>query len=124
MPVIIISGQPGCGSSTTAKLLAKKLKSKHLSVGDYNKKIAKKYANHKSETHRSIKFWQTKHGSSRKFHSDSDKMAIMVAKKGNVAIDAKLGIHFLKNFSNFTVWLWAPRNVRAERYAKRDETSL
>ena len=48
MPVIVISGKPGCGSSTTAKLLAKKLNLRHFSLGDYNKAHAKKA---KDQTH-------------------------------------------------------------------------
>lgn len=121
MPVIVISGQPGCGSSTTAKLLAKKLKLKHFSVGDYNKSHANIQT---KETDKSITFWKTRKGSSKKFHIDSDEIAKSYAKKGNIVIDGKLTVRMLKGFYDLSVWLKAPRNIRAQRYAKRDNTSI
>ena len=38
--VITISGEPGAGKSTTAKLLAKKLSCKHYSTGDFMRDMA------------------------------------------------------------------------------------
>ncbi|MBI2579202.1 MAG: cytidylate kinase family protein [Candidatus Aenigmarchaeota archaeon] len=120
MPVIVISGQPGCGSSTTAKLLAKKLRLKHFSVGDYNKSHVRKGR----ETEKSIVMWKTRKGASKKFHIDSDALAKEYAKKGNIVIDGKLQIKLAKGFYDFSVWLKAPKKVRAERYARRDKITL
>ncbi|HLD38978.1 MAG TPA: cytidylate kinase family protein [archaeon] len=117
MPVIVISGKPGCGSSTNAKLLAKKLKLKHFSVGDYNKRHAKKA---KKETDKSIEMWHLDKKTLNRFHHDSDKLANDVAERGNVVIDGKLGIHLIKKH-DLTVWLTASKKVQAERYAKRDK---
>ena len=120
MVVIVISGQPGCGSSTTAKLLAKKLKLKHFSVGDWNKKHIKKAR----ETEKSILMWKTRKGSSRKFHIDSDDLAKKYAKKGNIVIDGRLQIRLARGYYDFSVWLWAPKNVRAQRVSRRDNISV
>lgn len=120
MPVIVISGKPGCGSSTVAKLLAKKLKLKHFSVGDYNKSHSKA----KKETDKSIEVWKTNTGSSKKFHLDSDKLAAKTARKGNVVIDGKIGVKMLKGYYDFSVWLKAGKGIRAKRYAKRDNSTF
>ncbi|MEM4336527.1 MAG: nucleoside monophosphate kinase [Candidatus Woesearchaeota archaeon] len=40
--IITITGPPGSGKSTVAKILAKKLKFKHYSAGDFRRAIAKK----------------------------------------------------------------------------------
>lgn len=117
MPVIVISGQPGCGSSTTAKLLAKKLKLKHFSVGDYNKSHVKTGA---GETEKSILMWKNKRYASRKFHLNSDELAKRHAKRGNIVIDGKLQIRLSSGSYDLGVWLKAPKAVRAERYSKRD----
>lgn len=116
MVVIVISGKPGCGSSTNAKLLAKKLKLKHFSLGDYNKRHAKKA---KKETDKSIEMWHLDKKTLNKFHHNSDRFANEIAKKGNVVIDAKLGVHLIKTH-DLTVWLTASKKVQAQRYAKRD----
>lgn len=41
--IITISGKPGSGKSTVGKLIAKKLKFKHYSIGDLRREIAKKH---------------------------------------------------------------------------------
>jgi len=120
MAVIVISGYPGSGSSTTAKLLSKKTKLKFFSVGAYYKS----HHEAKKETERAVKFWKTKKGSSKKFHESIDDMQIKLAKKGNIVIDSKLGIHFLKDYADYKVWIKAPVSVRAKRYAKRDTISV
>jgi len=126
MVVVVISGMPGCGSSTTAKLLANRLNLKHFSLGDRNKSHIEKLTGHKprSETKRSLQMWHHKTGGSKKFHVDSEKIGKEKAKKGNIIIDAKLGVRMLGKHADLTVWLKAPRSVRIKRYAHRDRKSL
>lgn len=119
MPVIIISGQPVCGSSTLAGIIAKKLGLRHFSLGKEMKKLAKG-----RETEKATKGFSTKKGGSTKFHHNLDEMQRNVAQRGNVVIDSKLGIHMLEDIADFTIWLKAPKNVRARRVAKRDKINL
>lgn len=116
MPVIVVSGQPGAGSSTIAKLLAKKLRLKHFSAG---KKFKKEGTG--KETARAIQFLNTERGSSISYHRAFDKIIIKHAKKGDVVIDAKLGVLMLRKYYDFSVWLKAPKGVRAKRFVKRDK---
>ncbi|MCD6557590.1 MAG: cytidylate kinase family protein [Candidatus Aenigmarchaeota archaeon] len=113
---IVVSGMPGCGSSTTAELLAKKLKMDFFSLGKYTKKQFQD----KGETQSAIKQWSTDIGSSKEFHQKSDAMQQSLAKHGNIVIESKLGIHFIGKLADLKVWLEAPIHVRAQRYAKRD----
>jgi len=116
MPMIAISGRPGSGSSTTARLLAKKLKLRHFSVGGHIKK-----QQHKStEAEAIVSYWKT-NGRDASYNKEMDDLAMKEARKGNVVIDGKLAIHFLKNTARFKVWLDCPLKVRAIRYSQRDK---
>lgn len=117
MVVIVISGQPGCGSSTAAKLLAKKLGLKHFSVGDYNK-------SHKEgkEADNAIEMWKMR--GLKKFHLDSDELARSWARKGNIVIDGKLQIRLARGCYDLSVWLKAGKKIRAGRYAERDKITM
>ncbi|MBI4014505.1 MAG: cytidylate kinase family protein [Candidatus Aenigmarchaeota archaeon] len=119
MPVIVISGQSGCGSTTAARLLAKALKLRFFSAGEYYKTFGEG-----KSTERAVGFWKTEKGSSPRFHNALDEMVAKEATKGNVVCDAKLGVHFLKSVADFKIWLKASDSVRAERYAKRDSISV
>jgi len=119
MPVIVISGVPGAGSSTIAKLLAKKLGLKHFSLGDASKEFGQG-----KETEKAISYLQSESGRSRSFHEKMDEHQREIAKSGNVVIDAKLGIRMLKGMTDFSVWLECPVQTRAERVAKRDSVPV
>src|SRR3989338_7162859 len=119
MHVIVISGKPGCGSSTVARLLSEKLSLGHFSVGDYNKR----HSRAKREGDRSIDVWKGI-GSKKKFHVDSDRLARKMADEGNVVIDGKLSVRMLKGHYDYGFWLTAPKKTRIERYAGRDNVSV
>ncbi len=119
MSVIVISGKPGCGSSTIVRLLSKKLNLRHFSVGDYNKGHSKA----KNEADRSIDVWKGI-GSKKQFHVDSDKLAREMADEGNIVIDGKICIRMLKGHYDYGIWLTAPKSARIKRYAKRDRVDF
>jgi cytidylate kinase len=118
--VVVVSGPPGSGSTSVSKRLAKRLGLKLLVLGYLQKGFVK----NKKESRAALESWDTKEGSSLKTHMDRDKMQVEVAKKGNIVICGKLSIHFLKNISDYKVWLDVPLKVRAKRTAKRDGISL
>ncbi len=115
MAVIALAGMPGCGSSTTARLLAKKLDYRLFIAGDYFKSFGEG-----KETEKAISFWKTKKANTKDFHIKLDDMQRQAALKGNAVIEAKLAFRMLKDLADYKVWLTAPKKVRAERYAKRD----
>lgn len=116
MVVIVISGLPGCGSSTIGKALAEKLGLKFFSLG----KKFKEHGSGGNETEKAINVWTSDKGKKKDFHESLDDMQVRLAKEGNIVIDAKLGIHFLKELSDLKVWLYAPLETRVERVAKRE----
>lgn len=120
MVVIAMSGQPGCGSTTVAKLLAKRLKISFFSAGDF----FKSHSSGNDSSKRAIDFWKTRWGSSKSFHNELDKAVVEKARKGNVVCDAKLSIHFLKGLADLKVRLKADMKTRARRYAKKDRVDI
>jgi len=126
--VIVISGMSGCGSTTTGKLLSNKLGLEFFSVGTYYKELArektKKKITWESPTMISADYLATKEGSEKNLHNNIDAMQIEKAKKGNIIIESKLGVHMLRDVADFRIWLKAPLKTRALRVAQRDNMSI
>jgi len=118
--VIAVSGPPGAGSTSVARLLAKRMRLKFFSPGLVQKKMSKE----KSQTKAAIETWGTELVRSKKFHENMDKVQIEKAEKGNIVICGKLSIHFLKELADFRIWLDVPLKVRARRTAERDRISI
>ncbi|MBI2971001.1 MAG: cytidylate kinase family protein [Candidatus Aenigmarchaeota archaeon] len=129
--VIVISGMPGCGSTTTGKLLADKLKMEFFSVGTYFKNLDEdKWMDaYYRETATSIELWKSDIGKKIQFTKEGslnklEQLQIDKAKKGSIVIESKLGIRFLKAYATLTVWLKAPLETRVTRYAQREGVTL
>jgi len=105
--IITISGTPGSGKSSTAKLLAKKMGLKHYSTGDYMRKIADK----KNVSLLEISKLAEKDTS---IDLELDQWQISLRKdEDNFVIDSRLGFHFIKN--SIKVFIDAELKKRAER---------
>ena len=85
--IITISGSPGSGKSTVAKLVAEKLGLKHHSVGDFMREIAEKRGVSMLELSRIAE----------KGHGIDDELNDMIKsleEEDNFIIDSRLAFHF------------------------------
>ena len=108
--IITITGPPGSGKSTVARLLCEKLKLKHYSVGDFRRKIAEKRGitleelnkedEKTGETDRLADEWQKKLGKT----------------ENNFVIDGRLPAYFIPN--PVKIFLKVDPKVGAERVIK------
>lgn len=89
--IITISGKPGSGKSTVAKIIAKKLKLKHYSMGDLQRKFAKE----KGLTIEELGKLEAKDS---KIDKEIDAYQTELSKKeDNFIIDGRLSFHFIPN---------------------------
>jgi len=117
--VIVVSGPPGVGSSTIAKVLAERLRLRYFSPG----KIFKSHEN-APEAKAALDVWSTGYGKNKNTHRNLDDIQTREAKRGNVVICGKLSIHFLKDLADYKIWIDAPLEVRAKRAAGRDKVPV
>ncbi|MEM2916565.1 MAG: nucleoside monophosphate kinase [Candidatus Woesearchaeota archaeon] len=89
--IITISGTPGSGKSTVARLLAKKLGFKHYSAGDFMRQMAVERGISLDElTKIALK--------DRSLDDEIDRRTVMLGKKeDNFVIDSRLGWRFIPN---------------------------
>lgn len=87
--IITISGKPGSGKSTIAKLLAKKLGYKHYSIGDMQRELAQE----RGLTIREIGDYEARDPSFDKALDNKQKE--LGEKQDNFVIDAWLSAHFI-----------------------------
>src|SRR4030067_215399 len=108
--IITIHGQAGSGKSSISKLLAKRLRYKHYSVGDLRRQIAKKHGIPLTELNKlGEKHDWTDRG--------PDELQQELGKKeDNFVIDGRTCFFFIPH--SFKVYLHADIKVRAKRVLK------
>lgn len=117
--LITVSGLPGCGKTTVAKLLSEELRLKYVSAGELFRDMAKKKNMSLSEF-----------GEYSKTHPEVDKEIdagqLEIAKSGDAVMEGRLCGWFAKtnNIAALKVWLNASPKIRAERIAKREKIDI
>ena len=140
--VIIISGIPGSGNTTIAKLLAEKLSLDYFSMGQLFKDIASGRYKEKNyfdkllslceerkltipsfsssnDSEGALNLWETDFGRSREFHEVIDELQRNLAERGKIVIDGKLSLFIVKN-ADFKIWLKSESENRVARTSTRD----
>ena len=86
---ITVTGYPGSGNSTVAKLLAEKLGYKHYSAGDFRRQLAKDRG---MTLHELNKIGETESWTDIEADKISEKIG---QEENNFVMDAKIGFHFI-----------------------------
>jgi cytidylate kinase len=143
---IAISGLPGSGSTTVAKLLSQKLNVSYFSAGQLWKDIAQGQAEHQhyyplfkrildksgltipifpasSKGSAAVNLWKTDLGKDPRFHQVIETLQQELIDRGSIIIDGKLSIRMTKN-ADFKIWLSGSLDARASRTAQRDHISV
>jgi cytidylate kinase len=104
--IIVLGGKAGSGKSVIAKLLAKKLKFKHYSMGDFQREIAKQ---------RNLSIFELSKLEEKdpSIDKEVDNLQTSLGNKDNFVIDSRLGFHFIPKAKK--IFLDADFEVRARR---------
>ena len=119
MATITISGFPGTGTTTIAKLLEKKLGLKYVYSGDIFRKMAKKYKmsleefGNYCERHRDV-------------DEQLDRYQLEILQKGNVIVEGRMAgwLAHRNHIPSTKVLLEADLETRASRIVKREKGDI
>jgi len=115
-PVIAVSGPPGSGKTTYARLIAKDFGLELHSAGSIFREIARKLGVSLEELNRlaaedpSIDF-------------EIDRMTLELSRRGNVVVEGHLVAWVLAHTADAKIYITAPLDVRVKRIAAREGRS-
>jgi len=113
--LITLSGEPGSGKTTVARLLARDLGLAHVYAGDLYRREAERRGLSLPEFNA---LCERDHSIDREL----DARMVEVARRGNVVLEGRLAGFFAaqERLGALKVWLTASEKVRAERVARRE----
>ncbi len=113
---ITISGPPGSGTTTVAKLVAEKLGYELISAGE----IFRRMAREKGYTIEEFSKIAEEHEEIDIYIDRTQKE--LAESKDNVVVEGRLSAWMVKD--SFKIYIFAPEEIRAERIAKRERKSF
>jgi len=119
MTTITISGLPGTGKTTVAKLLEQHLGLRYVYSGEIFRNLAVKHQMSLEEFGRYCE-------SHREIDEELDRYQLDILRKGNVIVEGRLSgwLAYQKQIPALKVLLYADIDVRAGRIVKREQGSL
>lgn len=117
--LITVSGLPGCGKTTVAKVLSQELNLRYVSAGELFREMAKK----KNMTLLEFGEYSKTHP---EVDKEIDKEQVEIAKNRNAVIEGRLSGWLAKtnNIKALKVWLNVSLKIRAERIANREKIDI
>ena len=118
MKVISISGVPGSGTTTIAKLLSRKLNLRLVYIGETFRELAQEY-------NMSLPEFGKYARTNSKIDSELDERQVAQARQGSVILEGRLSGWVLKNanIKAFKVLLTASLDIRVKRVMNRENKS-
>lgn len=115
--VIAVSGTPGSGKTTYSRFISEHYGLRYVSSGQLFRDLARE---------RGIDFLQLHQEAEKNPEIDLliDQRAITEALKGGVVVEGHLAVWILRDIAHVKIIFDAPKEVRAERIARRDGTSV
>ena len=119
MTTITISGLPGTGKTTVAKLLEKHLELRYVYSGEIFRQSAQKY---KMSLEEFGKYCETH----REIDEELDRYQLSILQEGNVIVEGRLSgwLAFQNHIPAVKVLLIADIDVRASRIVKREQGDM
>jgi cytidylate kinase len=116
MTTITISGLPGTGKTTVAKLLEKRLGLRYVYSGEIFRQLAQKYQ-------MSLEEFGTYCESHRQIDEELDRHQLGILREGNVIVEGRLSgwLAFQNHIEAVKVLLCADITIRAGRIVKREQ---
>lgn len=113
--LITISGTPGSGKTTVARLLGQRLGLPHIYAGDLYRKEAERRGITLEELNR-----QSEHDHS--IDRELDRLVVEALRRGEAIVEGRLAAFFARaeGIDAFSVYLTASEQVRAERVRQRE----
>ncbi|MCX6665171.1 MAG: AAA family ATPase [Euryarchaeota archaeon] len=119
MVTITISGLPGSGKTTVAKLLEEKLKIKYVYSGDLFRTMAKQH-------HMSLEEFGKFCENNQEIDKELDTNQLKIIRKGNVIVEGRLAgwLAYQNKVPALKILIAADQDTRVRRIMKREEGNI
>lgn len=117
--ILTISGLPGSGTTTAAKLLVERTGFQYANTGAIFRQMA-------AERNMSLNDFGKLAAQNDEIDRELDARQVEVARQGNIILEGRLAGHMISRagLNALTVWLDAPLEIRVSRVSGRDALSL